>query len=283
MQEPGLDLRLREYDRVGELARYLTTTPNPHSKPSSETTQVGWTGTRNYAEAIKMLEIGWAEGVVEMKEIVEDVERVLLDQIPHPVIKRGLSGSDVDMGAYLSGEPENMLEWEAAPISEQGIKIIVNGSASASVSPRTIKARGAVIVATIHALQMLEIPVELWGVWTGRRYAGRKTYQAETRVRISRPGYELDIERVAFVLAHPSMLRRIVFSVWEREEPKAWRKAIGIEPDTGYGTPTDSNFGGEHDIYLGKMYANEPQWLDTTLAVEWILNELRKLGVELEA
>ena len=271
--------RIQEFDRIGEAVNYLQRKPNPVDRPASETGSHRWTGSRDMKHALELLEVGWPEGLVEMKGMVENIERVLLDRIPRPTVHRDLSGSDVDIGAYLSGEPENMLEWQAQPANSEGIKLVVNGSASAGVSARVIKARGAVVVATIHAMQMLEIPVELWGVWA----SSRDRYHSETRIQISRPGYELDIERVAFILAHPSMLRRIAFGIWEREEPKDWRKRIGIEPDTGYGRPTDSNFAGENGIYLGRMGSWEEHWLDTHTAVEWILARLHDFGVELEA
>lgn len=273
--------RLYYFERPGALMRYLDQVPNPAPgmAQSIQEDDGGWAGTPNIDEAKRLFIEGWPQGVVEMRGMVEDIERVLLDKIPRPTTHRDVYGSDVDISAYMEGDPECMVDWRIEPQTDQGIRIIVNGTFSAGISQRKIKARGAAIVAFLHALQMVDIPAELWGYWAVNNYDDAKH---EVWVRISRPGYEIDIERVAFLLAHPSMLRRIVFAAWERED-QATRDRFGFRKDRGYGHV--HNLGEDErsdgDLYLPGMIFSDKRWDSAESSVEWILEELGKHGVEL--
>lgn len=278
--------RVYIFERPGHLMQHIESNPQTHENAQSEETGAHmrkWSGTDSIEHAKRLFIEGWHEGVVEMQNVTEDIERTLLDRIPRPEMRHDVTGAEVDITAYMAGEPECMLDWHTHPQNDLGIRIVVNGTFSGGMDQRIIKSRGAAVVAFIHALQLLDIPAELWGYWavdTHTRKHGMRKH--EVWCRISRPGYEVDIERVAFMLAHPSMLRRIMFALWERE-PSQIRRDFRFRPSGGYGGVREwpASERGEHDLYLPGMTYGDGRWGSAAKAVEWILDELGKHGVEL--
>lgn len=264
---------IRTFDRFGELYKHLTTSEYhaPKHQRDSHDPNYGFTRTHTFDEALDLLQVGWPEGLVEMGGMVEDIERTLLERVPGPVIERDVTGSDVDIGAFLTGEPEHMIEWKPNPAPTDGVKILVNCTASADVSPATIMSRGAAVVSMLHALRIMEIPSDLYLAW------GNQSRQAFTAVlHASRPDHEADIERLAFAIAHPSMLRRLVFALMEQEQA---HKELGV--GAGYGHPRDHKME-DATLTLPSMMGDDPRWSSPSHAVEWVLKEFDRMGIELE-
>jgi hypothetical protein len=80
------------------------------------------------------------------------------------------------------------------------------------VDPQDIINRGAAVVALIDKIQSEGQRVELIAFC---HIAGRRNDRLIMAVTVKRPEEPIDMDRVAFALAHPSMLRRAFFRVVE--------------------------------------------------------------------
>lgn len=115
--------------------------------------------------------------------------------------------------AYAAGVPEDMMvpNDEGASNQKPIVRISVNIAASGSVSADSIINRGAAIVALIDKIQSEGQRVELIAVLHADQ--GRENFAAS--ITVKRPEEPVDMDRVAFAFAHPSMLRRCLFRVME--------------------------------------------------------------------
>ena len=162
-------------------------------------------------------------------------KRCTVDQIPD------YTGDEVDIYRFLSGDPENMVEYhlEDSKYGKQA-NMLVNCSLSSSVSPERIIKRGAAIYSAIEALRAEGYALGLTMVESSkpeRHSKKHKIYGVEYHIPIIEPGNYLDIDTASFCLAHPSFLRRAMFAVNETDKDKI-RKVAGFYSGGGYGVPS---------------------------------------------
>jgi hypothetical protein len=150
------------------------------------------------------------------------------------------SGDSVDIDRFLMGDPEHMMDYECVPSGRMGrvVRVLVNGSASAFVSPELIRQRGILAVALIDVLSKLGVGVELW-LESATEYNSKVHSQL---IKVHSSEERLDIDNLMFSMAHPSMLRRVGFSILERT---TWAPAKQCaQLGAGYGQP--------HNLTQGK-------------------------------
>jgi hypothetical protein len=124
----------------------------------------------------------------------------------------------VDVGRFLSGEPEcfGTEIADGGSISRPVVKIVANLAASGAVTPQSLFIRGAAIVAAIDILEALGRRVEAWVAHGSARSKGSDSQSHETHVLVKRADQPLDVDRLAFAVAHPACLRRLCFSIMEQ-------------------------------------------------------------------
>ena len=128
--------------------------------------------------------------------------------------------------AYAAGTPESMMFPVEIERQTRIARICVNISASASVSPDAIIQRGAAIVALIDRLQIEGWRIELSVVDQSNHGNDTSSY----RIVVKQSQEPIDMDRISFALAHPSMLRRVLFRIHETVFPRY---------DPGYGSPAN--------------------------------------------
>lgn len=135
-----------------------------------------------------------------------------------------VSGSEPDIGRYLDGTPECMLEFEPDKRLVSTVSIGVNITASCSRASESLETRGANIAALIDYLEEQNIRVELV-VYTNN---SNKIHHSLVVKTYDQP---LDLDKIAVVLGDVATYRRIFFSLWEHG-PEALIYDIAT---TGYG------------------------------------------------
>jgi hypothetical protein len=153
-------------------------------------------------------------------------------------------------------------------------RTIANIVASAGVSPQVIMIRGAAICALVEALEMSGRRAEVIMACGVRN--GANTYSIT--VPVKEPDQPLDMDRLAFMLCHPAVLRRFVFSLMETESATV-RRELSVPGCYGHAADTDT----EGDVVVGRADWSNPAWRSVEGAREWVLNALREQGVMLVA
>lgn len=240
-----------------------------------------WDLRSGFAGAIKLAEEGWPEA----EEMVSRLSSALFDQVSSR-IERDYPMYDVegdysvDMARYLQGIPECVMYLQRTPVDgpeRKMIRVVVNGFVSCGVSAEIYKARGAAIVALVNLLEFAGHGVELDVVFPMGCSDGPR--QVRTWVRVKNADQPVDIGRCAFALAHPSMFRRLQFSVMEQLPPEHARfvGALG----GGYSTPLDVYGSDRGDLYISRTGLYDASWSSPAAAEKWVLDQLQAQGVTL--
>ena len=262
-----------ELDSLADCVEFCESAgPNGHH--DSRDNQSGFRGTRSWEEARSLALSGWPEG----EELIKKYSQLLFDRVAsmleQPRYLYDVEGTDFDVNRVLSGEPEVWLQeyHENVPAPGKVIRLVYNGGASGGVPTSVITARGAVAAALVTLLEHAGHSVELE---VRDESVSGKTLRMG--VLVKRAGQPLNLGEVAFALAHPSFLRRLVFSLMEHSPTDFWPSF-----SSGYGRPDTTPKELQGDIYLDRMMFGETQWLDEKTATDWIVAELKRQGVELK-
>jgi len=197
-------------------------------------------------------------------------------RIPVDLIIQDIAGSFVNIPAYIAGEPADMMRIEPAISSGKRIaKVVYNCSASCGVSSEVLMRRGAVACALVDVLGRAGFLAELVVCeWIA---AGDKKMGVELMVK--RSDEPLNFDRAAFCLAHPAMLRRMMFAIEENGLSKEGRQIFGITSGGGYGMPCHIPLAHRGDINFDRMHGSEPEWNDIKSAEDAAMKMLVKSGI----
>lgn len=233
-----------------------------------------WSGGLDWNESKRLALMGWQKGLVEIDKFQARVNELITSKIVRHKPVYTVAGNYIDIGNYLSNDPECFIAKEYDENNQQGkiITIVCSISFSAAISPETIIQRGAMICALIDAIEYAGYRVEvianvaLAEDCSNRYGSNKETGWFEVDVTIKKANQALNKIELAFCLAHPAMLRRILFSVAEIEE---WSDYA-----TNYGYPSKATNKG--DIYIEEVFSGV---VSDDKAINWIVSELEKLGI----
>lgn len=201
-----------------------------------------FTGTYRYEDALDLARNGWPAGRDMIEQHTRTYKEIWSKFFPTQDFGQDLtssvSGSIPMVSDYLLGLPESMLEF--TPNEEEsnlkGCKlqrIILNGGANCSILPEVIHQYGGLIGALINSMELSGFNVELVICWqNGDSFAGvgvpspSDTIRARYSLEIKQFNQKLDIDKLAFCLSHPSMLRRFIFALREQENDEYVEKIV---------------------------------------------------------
>lgn len=212
---------------------------------SSEENDFDFTGTYSMEEAIKFARYGWDSGIKEMnleKELLIDGQFECYNSIV---------GSSVDVGAYLSGNPECMIQF-VDKIERDRPELTIYTMLSYNAGKRQSDAlEYAKRVLKIIVNANKEYSVKLVGVFT--QYHSSKNVDAIDFITIKDFYQNLVLNNLAFSF-HPSFFRRIWFRYVETKPYRSW----------GYGQPfEESKYRNEIKIYHNKSNKSKAWVLPT--------------------
>jgi hypothetical protein len=251
-----------------------------HGDRHSRTGDAGWAGC-TWDEAVKLSKYGWAEGAKR----IEKMALPLLDQISttmrKPEIVLDIEGADIDVGAFMTGNPECFIRWDETEVkataSGRFVHIICNIAASSFFSTEELFAKGAAVSILVDALEMSghRVTVDVMEAVGPSSYWGEKNNKNryQLTIRIKNPEDPLNMESIAFACAHSGMLRRMTFSVQEQTPPEV-RNTFGFGGYGSYGIPEDPKELPECDIYIGStnsaLIKNPLEWARKQLIAQGI-------------
>ncbi len=269
---------VHRFNSLAEAARFAGENPEPKSS-AKEATE--WAGTASLPEAVNLAVDGWHDVRPEVQRLFDSLESQLslaLDE--QYAIRYDYSGDSVDMGRYVSGDPECMMDYVTEPQARMGkvVRLHVAGIASSYVSAEQIRARGVAVCALVDVLHKMGVGIELWTEQCYQHpFKDSKAYSMLVKLHDSAD--MLDIDDIMFAIAHPSMLRRIGFAGVEQME---WAKDyVG----SGYGRVMNmqcADMVGDVDVTVEKLQ-NGGQWgTESDILkdpVSWVLNTVRGLDL----
>jgi hypothetical protein len=236
-----------------------------------------WSGGLDWKNSKKLALTGWKEGLNVVDKFQARVSELITSKIVRQKSVYAVAGNYIDIGNYLSNDPECFIAKEYDENNQKGkiITIVCSISFSAAISSETIILRGAMICAFVDALEYAGYRAEvICNEASSKSSSNLDGYNKErgwfeVDIIIKKASQALNKIELAFCLAHPAMLRRILFSVAEIE---GWSDYV-----TNYGYPSKATNKG--DIYIEEVFS---EVVSDEVAIDWIFAELEKIGIKIE-
>lgn len=195
--------------------------------------------------AINLARSGWEEG---RNKIVKDLERAnyIMNTGMRRAINLDVAGAYPIVPLAVAGDPNCMVNiGDTTDIAKPIVRIWLNLAVSGAFKGGAITNRGIAVLSHIDRLENEGRSVELTVIDTS--YAtdnNNKPPYTIIKIIAKRAGEPLELDKLAFILAHPASLRRIVFALYERMP-----KLVSIRGY--YGKPLDPK---ESEIDPGVIY-----------------------------
>lgn len=229
------------------------------------------------AQAAEWAKLGWLEGAA----IVKKYSDVLFDRISGLIereeIRYDVEGAMFDVGRICERVPEAWMNFETVLVEgqPQHLRLVINIVCSGGISPKVILARGSVVCALIELLEFSGRRVELTMACSIGGYSNKNFHATAVVKKFDEP---LDLPKVVYAFAHPTVLRRHIFALEESLSPEH-RASLSV--GSGYGQCMDVPSDERGDLYIPMMMYGETQWMNESSAIAWIEGELVRLGVPL--
>ena len=221
----GKDIYI-EFDGTAELFGYIKGTPE--NNYSRRYTKSGFC-KYSWNESVESLINGWREGTQEIQNIARKIQSAEGIYMGGHGIDYDVTGDFIDMGAFLTGEPECMGRIVPREIIKDEVHILVSVAFSCNVHTGTIKTRGAAITALIEKL-MENYEVKLSFGFSSINFNSHGGKNIEIVLNIDLQN-EFSRDVVAFCAAHPGFLRRCLLALMEKEGKKAHCGCYGYPKD----------------------------------------------------
>lgn len=236
----------------------------------------------DFAQARKLAALGWNQQGHNMLRQVEALRFRFDSSVSHVF---DVSGEAVDVGRFLSNEPESMFAQQVS--EERSISILVNISASAGARADCLFNRGVAVATLIRAIQSTARSVSMSvGVSI---CAGDRPSPSEPRhvtiVNIQGMGESMHPGRIAFWVSHPAALRRCFLRFME-QQPVEIRRKFGINLVGGYGFPCEipEPCLSDEVIYIPFLTVDElnKQYREPACSLKTLIRELETRKVPLQ-
>jgi hypothetical protein len=174
-----------------------------------------WYGTKSFEEAQRLLTKGWPEGAEKVASLRDRLSCVVsaAKQARAAAVAYGVEGLWVDEGRIVTGEPECCgYETLGEDAGAHVVALRYNAAVSGSVKPEAITARGVAVLTAIDLIESCGTRCEvIYAQGTQARGGGN----LECNVVAKSADQPVDLDRLAFVLTHPSFFRRFGFAFCE--------------------------------------------------------------------
>lgn len=194
---------------------------------SSKRKKRSFCGTSSWEEMEQVIRTGWVKGRRSVAAGLKDIFSSNSSSISSgSYADYDVAGDYPDVERYLTGEPDHMLSYGAHSAAKPVIKLVVNVVVSACVDTRFIINRGSAVAALVDEIESAGNSCEIITVFPTEGHKALASYS----VTVKKAGEVLSIDDIAFGLGHPSMVRRVIFSMLERHPfvyGKGYRSGYG--------------------------------------------------------
>jgi len=198
-------------DIQGYLAKHYLDDSVSHRDRTGTFCNYTWT------EATRYLRSGWTEGIARVDEISTSLKSTITEDAETYNIQYDVTGDYIDMGRYMTGEPECFGSVTTEPMPMENLNITIDTCFSASVRQDCIYNRGAAITTIVDELQKkyfitLKLVARLGA--NERMLTNGKKDPLEIVFNIDMKN-EYSRDLLAFYTANSAFFRRICFAIME--------------------------------------------------------------------
>ena len=273
------DTYINLFENLTELAHYITEKPRKSGRSrSSEDRDKDFTGTETWEEAFDLFKYGDNE---LYKKFQEQRTKINIDKLLGNAIRKQRYvnrnyGCIPNVPAYLIGNPLNMINPEIGRISHKVINIFLSVGVPWHVNKEDIMRTGIIYLSVIELLEKAGYRCNLYAGVTASSSRAEYLY-----VRIKTDREPLNIKKLVFPIAHPSMLRRIFFK-WVEVNDYDYDMTSGYGHNDGEDTIRHRMKELYKEDFILWTYNNITQQGHEIKKIEEIIEDLKKKGIELE-
>lgn len=267
------------FDDLNKFWQFAMQDSNARRQDSRNDFDLHKMGGLTWEQAKRMAINGWRDGMSEIEKYRAKILPIIAEKVMRPKQVYAIAGYSVDVGSFLANEPECFVarEYEERNYPGRIYKIVCSISFSWGIEPETIIQRGAMVCALIDAIEYAGHRAEVvcndaMSVGHNEDYRqGKRKGNGwlEFGVTVKKASQPLEMSDLAFCLAHPSMLRRIMFSA---AEVVGWSDFADA-----YGYPAEATDKG--DIYVKEIFLGT---VPDEQAIDWVLEQLKEHGINIE-
>ncbi len=206
-----MEIIMKQFDSLGSLRDFLDSHKENKvfagksiSSKEKSADRYEFTGTYSYEEAMELFIHGWH---AESKVLTEKLSAMKIDKDYKEKMSYDVVGFQASVPRYLQGIPTNMVNKKKVVQKQKIITITKNCSYLSGVSKEAIQKSNILALHLVRTLEAKGYKVNLnyLNITAGEKQA------IITKIKLKAANERLNISKLAFPLAHPSMMRRIMF------------------------------------------------------------------------
>ncbi len=180
---------------------------------STEQGDSEWAGTSSYEEAVKLLTCGYTDILGKLSLGIRKAMKSLKDfDFSKSYMIEDVQGACPIVPNYLQGLPKAMSYRQPVAKKVKTINIIYAPTANCGTGANEFIEAGIGLLSAIRAIEKSNVSIKLDCMFKNS-YEGQEAVIGFVRVKNYRD--RLDLQKLCFPIAHPSMLRRIGFKFLE--------------------------------------------------------------------
>ena len=209
------------FNSINEFVSYINSHNRiPGAGDMSTEGSSSFCGTKSFNEALTLLQNGWEEGA---KLIDKGLKEKLSNSTDASARQRSVYdvvGGNASVPRYLQGVPTNMIRQVRTPIKQPVVDLDFNFCFPNRITKESIIDTCIKTLQKVVALENAGTRVNLYAC----KYAAQDGVASFLGICIKKSTERLNILKLAFPVAHPSMLRRIAVAFDERNSdmPTSW-------------------------------------------------------------
>lgn len=216
-----MEIVKEHFKSIHQLLSVLDSRPNNSAmkeQNSSKSGDYSFTGSNSYEEAVTLFREGYKEILPKIMSKMKKMEKDLSSDFQFTKKIRpqnSIEGVVPNVPNAILGLPQSMIDMKRFPQKQKTLNIIYEMGANCGTDKELFIDAGVVLLTVIKILETRRISVKL----TLGFMAGTADKQGNfPTVDLKDYGQRLDLQKLCFPLAHPSMFRRIGFK-WLETNP----------------------------------------------------------------
>lgn len=267
----------RRFSGLSDLMSLLESPVPPGSGTSSQyPSDLDWDLGLDWEGAVAIARAGgyWPAGRERMSQVVADAGRAA-HMLPYGD-DQSVVGHTLVVPDYVSGIPDCWIQAEEedqTPILTIGVSVI----ASATCAADSMFNRGAAVLSLVDSLESQGIRCKVSAVYCAQWTDSGKNHMTIEDVSVKNIGDHWNLDKAAFMLAHPGFMRRILFGMVERGATVEARKIT----DNSYGIPCGTTHSKQikdamgYDIFIPELTRGDRRYETIEGALECVMAHYR--------
>lgn len=218
---------------IPSLADLAATVSTTKQGERSREAQSEFFGRETFEQAQELARHGWREGAERAKRTLESLDLPPVQTL-HSSTFNDVTGAFVDVGEYVQGTPECMVDFATDTRTARFAHIVVSGVYSAGFDKDDATRRGIAIAAVVDALEARGIRCAVDLITPIAENLQKGADRLEFHHRLKEESAPLNLETLVFAIAHPAYFRRMIFAMMELH-PERNKFGVG----RGYGSVVD--------------------------------------------